>query len=118
MMLARIMGLKVLSPAGLRNLMQNGSVTVIDVNARQSWLHARVPGAVSLDPTTYSETDLPPHRDSILVFYCSNFMCRKAPNAARRAKAMGYGDVWVMSAGISGWLSASLPTEAGEIQRA
>ena len=117
-MFARLMGLEVISPAELRNLMQNESVTVIDVNSRQSWLRARVPGAVSLDPVAYSETDLPPHRDSILVFYCSNFMCRKAPNAARRAEAMGYRNVRVMSAGISGWLGASLPTEAGETQHA
>jgi len=26
---------------------------------------------------------------------------------------MGHGNVMVMSAGISGWLSAGLPTEAG-----
>ena len=117
-MFARLMGLEVISPAGLRNLMQNESVTVIDVNSRQSWLRARVPTAVSLDPVAYGENDLPPQRDSILVFYCSNFMCRKAPNAARRAQAMGYRNVRVMSAGISGWLGASLPTEAGETQHA
>ena len=115
-MFARLMGLEVISRAELRNLMQKESVTVIDVNSRQSWLRARVPGAVSLDPVAYSETDLPAHRDSILVFYCSNFMCRKAPNAARRANHMGYRNVRVMSAGISGWLGASLPTEAGETQ--
>jgi rhodanese-related sulfurtransferase len=117
-MFARLMGLEVISPAELRDLMQNESVTVIDVNLRQSWLRARVPGAVSLDPVAYGETDLPPHRDSILVFYCSNFMCRKAPHAACRAKAMGYRNVRVMSAGISGWLGASLPTEAGETRHA
>ena len=117
-MLARLMGLDVISPAGLQNLMQTESVTVIDVNSKQSWLRARIPGAVSLDPVAYVETDLPPNRDSILVFYCSGFMCRKAPNAARRAKAMGYQNVRVMSAGISGWVGASLPTEAGETQRA
>jgi len=47
------------------------------------------------------------------VFYCSNPLCRKAPSAARRAKQMGYTDVKVMSAGISGWLDAKLPTETG-----
>jgi rhodanese-related sulfurtransferase len=117
-MFARLMGLEVISPAELRNLMQNESVTVIDVNSRQSWLRARVPGALSLDPVAYTESDLPPDRDSTLVFYCSNFMCRKAPNAARRAKAMGYRNVKVMSTGISGWLTACLPTEAGEAQHA
>jgi rhodanese-related sulfurtransferase len=62
----------------------------------------------------YDENDLPADRDSTLVFYCSNFMCRKAPNAARRAKDMGYRNVYVMSAGISGWVGAPLPTESGE----
>ena len=61
-----------------------------------------------------NEGDLPPDKDSTLVFDCSSPMCRKAPNAARRAKKMGYSDVRVMTAGISGWLSAKLPTESGE----
>lgn len=43
---------------------------------------------------------------------CSNPLCRKAPNATRRAKQMGYHNVQVMSAGISGWLKAKLPTES------
>jgi hypothetical protein len=34
-------------------------------------------------------------------------MCRKAPNAARRTKDMGYRNVYVMSAGIGGWVGAS-----------
>ena len=61
---------------------------------------------------TYLSNDLPADRTAPLVFYCSNFLCRKAPNAARRAKAMGFTNVRVMSAGISGWISAGLPTES------
>lgn len=113
-MLARLMGLDVISPAELQDLLRKETVTVMDVNSRQSWLSARVPGAISLDPVAFGENDLPSNRNAALVFYCSGFLCRKAPNAARRAKAMGYQNVRVMSAGISGWLSASLPTEAGE----
>jgi rhodanese-related sulfurtransferase len=113
-MLARLMGLKTIKPHELQQLMQKQVVTVFDVNARQNWLAARVPGARSLDPVAYEESDLPADKNSMLVFYCSNFFCRKAPNAARRAKDMGYGNVYVMSAGISGWLSASLATESGE----
>ena len=113
-MFARLVGLSVISPGKLQQLMQKQPVSVVDVNSRQSWLAARVPGARPLDPMGYDENDLPADRDSTLVFYCSNFMCRKAPNAARRAKDMGYRDVYVMSAGISGWVGASLPTESGE----
>ena len=113
-MLARLMGLKVIKPYELDQLMHRQAVTIFDVNARQSWLAARVPGALSLDPAAYEAQDLPADKNSTLVFYCSNFLCRKAPNAAQRAKQMGYGNVSVMSAGITGWLSASLPTESGE----
>jgi rhodanese-related sulfurtransferase len=50
----------------------------------------------------------------MLVFYCSNLLCRNAPNGARRASGMGYRQVYVMSAGIKGWLDAALPIESGE----
>ncbi|MGA9768043.1 MAG: rhodanese-like domain-containing protein [Blastocatellia bacterium] len=113
-MFALLMGLKSISPDELHQLIQNQTVTVIDVNSRQSWIKAHVPGALNLDPADYNHSDLPPDKESSLVFYCSNPMCRKAPNAARRAKKMGYGNVKVMSAGITGWLATKLPTEGGE----
>ncbi len=113
-MFARLMGLKTVSPGGLHQMIQEQQVTVIDVDSRQSWTKARVPGALNLDPADFNASDLPPDKESSLVFYCSNPLCRKAPNAARRAKKMGYSNVKVMSAGISGWLAAKLPTEGGE----
>lgn len=113
-MFAQLMGLKTISPGALHQMMQEQQVTVIDVNSRQSWIKAQVPGALNLDPTNYNASDLPPDKESSLVFYCSNPLCRKAPNEARRAKKMGYRNVKVMSAGISGWLASMLPTEGGE----
>jgi len=113
-MLALLMGLKTISPHELQELMRGKQATIFDVNSRQSWMKAHVPGALNIDPTAYQDSDLPADRNSTLVFYCSNPLCRKAPNAARRAKSMGYNNVRVMSAGISGWLSAQLPTESGE----
>ncbi len=113
-MFAWLMGIKTLSPTKLNELIQDKRATAIDVNSRQSWVKARVPGARNLDPAGYDEQSLPADKDSLLVFYCSNPLYRKAPNAARRAKQMGYRNVQVMSAGISGWLDAQLPTESGE----
>ena len=113
-MFAILMGLKTISPDDLNAIMQTRKVNVIDVNSQQSWVKARVPGALHLDPANYNDTDLPANKLAGLVFYCSNPLCRKAPNAARRAEKMGYGDVQVMSAGISGWLSKGLPTQSGE----
>jgi rhodanese-related sulfurtransferase len=114
-MFARLMGLKTISPYGLHRLAQDhAQVFVIDVNSPQSWMKARVPGARNLDPVNYKDSELPSDKNDVLVFYCSNPMCRKAPNAARRARKIGYSNVHVMSAGISGWLAAKLPVESGE----
>jgi rhodanese-related sulfurtransferase len=113
-MIAQLMGLKTISPRDLHPLVRDRQVTTFDVNSRQSWMDAHVPGARHIDPIEFQERDLPTDRHAALVFYCSNPLCRKAPNAARRAKKMGYDDVRVMSAGISGWLAADLPTESGE----
>ena len=108
------MGLSTISPRDLQRRMQIESIVAIDVNARASWLSARVPGARHLDPVVFTATDLPPELGMMLVFYCSGPLCRKAPNAAKRAKSMGYSNSSVMPAGISGWMAAGLATEAGE----
>ncbi len=112
-MIARLMGLKTITPAELSQLVDDKRATVMDVNSRASWNEAHVPGARNLDPAAFGEGDLPADQKSMLVFYCSNPFCSKAPNAARRAGKMGYGDVRVMSAGISGWIKQKLPTERG-----
>lgn len=109
-MFARLMGLKTISPRQLQDVL--ATVSVYDVNSPQSWMEAHVPGAVHLDPIAFTGGDLPADKASPLVFYCSNLLCRKAPNAARRAEGMGYTDVRVMSAGISGWMTAGLPVDA------
>ena len=111
-MFAKLMGLRTIKPAELDQLSSTGGVAVIDVNAPQSWKEAHVPGAVNLDAAAFEASDLPADKTVPVVFYCSNPLCRKAPNAARRAKAMGYGNVRVMSAGIRGWIGAGLPTSA------
>ena len=112
-MMALLMGLKSVSPADLHGLVREGKVSVFDVNSPQSWGKAHVPGAANLDHEKYAEADLPADKRAALVFYCSNPLCRKAPLAAKRAKRMGYEDVRVLSAGITGWVAAGLPTEAG-----
>ncbi len=103
-----------ISPHALHRLIGDGDVHVIDVNSRASWREAHVPGARNLDPAAFAASELPADPGTPLVFYCSNRMCRKAPNAARRAHRMGYRNVRVMTAGIRGWLGAALPTERAQ----
>lgn len=112
-MFARFFGVTSIAPRDLQGLMQREPVIIIDVNSHQSWSAARVPGARHLDPVGFDASDLPGDKQAHIVFYCSNFLCRKAPAAARHATTLGYTRVQVMSAGIKGWIDASLPTESG-----
>ncbi len=67
-----------------------------------------IPGAVLL--SSYRDYDpaaeLPADAARRLVFYCYSPMCSAASDAARRAQEAGHADVWVMEAGIQGWLEA------------
>lgn len=113
-MMARLFGLRTIDPAALAQRLGEGGIAVFDVNSRESWRRAHVPGARPLDPQSFVADDLQAERTASLVFYCSNPLCRKAPLAARRAKQMGFEDVRVLSAGITGWMAAGLRTEAGQ----
>jgi rhodanese-related sulfurtransferase len=113
-MMAFLMGQKTISPAALHARLREATARAFDLNSRQSYLSARVPGATLLEPGAWPESALPEDKAATLVFYCSNPFCRKAPLAARRAVKLGYRDVLVLSAGIQGWLDAGLPVESSE----
>jgi ribosomal protein S18 acetylase RimI-like enzyme len=52
--------------------------------------------------------------DDSAVLFVYPLALESAPNAARRAKRMGDGNVWSTPAGISGRVAAKLSTESGE----
>ncbi|MEO5686483.1 MAG: rhodanese-like domain-containing protein [Burkholderiaceae bacterium] len=84
-MYALFYGLESISPAALHSALQAGSIQLLDMNARGRWEQAHVPGARHL-AVEFGRADLPADSSTSLVFYCSNLLCRKAPDAARRAR--------------------------------
>jgi rhodanese-related sulfurtransferase len=107
-MMALLMGLKTVSCQELHERMARESLTIVDVNALHSWRSARIPGAIHL-PVEFDGAALPQDPSAGIVFYCSNPLCRKAPIAAKRAEKMGYSNVAVLSAGITGWTRGRFP---------
>ncbi len=63
-MFALLMGLKTISPGRLQRMRQEQPVTVVDVNSPQSWMKARVPGALNLDPASFRDGDLPADKEA------------------------------------------------------
>jgi rhodanese-related sulfurtransferase len=110
-MFTKLFGLPTISVETVAVRLGQCDFFVFDINPDRVWVDGHVPGACNLDPGDYTESDLPQNKDATLVFYCAGPMCPAAPGAAWRAKRMGYQNVFVMSAGISGWLEQNLPVE-------
>ncbi len=110
--LPTLMNLESISTEELKGICSNDNVHIYDMNDAMRWQQNHVPGAVNLDPENFTEQDLASDKDSTLIFYCSNPMCRKAPNTAKKVKGMGFNDVRVLSAGITGWMSDGYEVES------
>jgi len=91
---------------------QGADLTLCDANSSDTREREGViPGAVLL--SNYRDYDpvaeLPGDKGAKLVFYCHSEYCGAAGDAARKAIAAGYRDVWVMAPGIQGWKQAGKP---------
>ena len=103
---------KELAVADVAALLSAKSATILDANDVDTRKEQGVvPGAVLLSSSRdYALSELPPAKDTKLVFYCGGTACRASDKAAKRAADAGYADVSVMRAGIRGWKSAGQAT--------
>jgi rhodanese-related sulfurtransferase len=106
-------GLPVLTPLDVLLRLNQPDFFVFDSNPEYVFLHHRIPGARLLDPRDFTEYELPTDPDASLLFYSSGPLCGAGTHAARRARKMGYPHVFVMTAGITGWIQSGCPVERG-----
>ncbi len=63
-----------------------------------------VPGAIKLSSyDQYALSELPQDKQTLLIFYCYNWLCTASDEAAGRAIKAGYTNVARMPDGITGW---------------
>lgn len=91
-------------------LVDAGTHTIFDVNSPQRYAQGHLPGAVNIAKDAVAAS-LPDDTDAPVLFYCGSSTCQAAPNAATYAASLGYTDVSVLGAGISGWEQAGQPTQ-------
>jgi rhodanese-related sulfurtransferase len=89
------------------------SVYIYDANDRESYLKGHIPGAKWVQYNAVTAAELPPAKDARLIFYCYNSQCGASEQAAARAMALGFRNVWRMPEGIQGWRAAKMPIVAG-----
>lgn len=110
---AYLIGLPVLTPADVLVRLNHVDFYVFDCNPSSVFTHHHLPGAVHIDPLRFTEYDLPTDRRASLLFYSSGPLCGAGTHAARMARKMGYPYVFVMVAGLTGWLREGGPVEKG-----
>jgi rhodanese-related sulfurtransferase len=88
-------------------------VAIFDNNGQEMYMQGHVPGARSVGYDSVTAEVLPTDRAAKLVFYCASEQCTACHTAARQAVTLGYTNVWILPAGISGWRAANRPVVAG-----
>jgi rhodanese-related sulfurtransferase len=88
-------------------------LAVFDANDRETYDAGHVPGATWVHYDSVTAEVLPADTSAPVVFYCGGPTCGAAPTAAETAISLGYTNVSVMRAGISGWREAGQPVETG-----
>jgi len=89
-------------------------LAVFDANSREHFDEQHVPGAVWVDHDAVTREQLPEDPTAPVVFYCYNEQCSASHVAAEDAIALGFTNVSVMGAGISGWVAAGQPVESAQ----
>ena len=74
-----------LSVQEVAELMAQGEAVIIDVNPRRRWASGHVPGAINLDPSEFTEADIPADKGMSVIFYCSDADGSTSRYAARKA---------------------------------
>ena len=106
-----VSGIETVTVDDVAALLSDKRVHIYDANSARRFAQGHVPGAVHLPLDEINRSRLPADTAARLIFYCWNGICDSSHEAAERATSLGYTNVSVMSAGISGWTKAGKPME-------
>jgi rhodanese-related sulfurtransferase len=102
-----------ISVKDVNKLAASKSAVIIDVNGDESFKAGHVPGALNYAAIENNlAAKLPKQKDALIIAYCGNPKCGAYLRAAKAAEKLGYTNIKHMSAGIAGWKSAGMKTEA------
>jgi rhodanese-related sulfurtransferase len=97
-------------PAELKQLLDKGEVTLIDIREVHENQAERLAGGLLAPLSTFGQS-VPKEQSGPAVFYCRTGN-RTGKNAALWLET-GYGPVYHLVGGIEGWKAAGLPVERG-----
>lgn len=87
-------------------------LVILDSRRQEEYAKGHIEGAISLLDTDMTEDDLALHTSSKttpLLFYCNGERCLRSSNAATRAAAWGYQQIYWFRGGWEEWMRKELP---------
>ncbi len=104
-----------ISLTDLKEKMEAGEVTLLDVNGTKKYTQTHIPGAIDFRANKDEIASmLPEDKDALIVAYCGGPSCSAYKAGLKAAQKLGYTNVRHLSLGISGWIKAGEVTEAAE----
>ena len=90
-------------------------LVVVDARNTEEYQEVHIKGAISIPEPKWDEYKhlLPAGKSAPIVFYCNGVKCGKSKKAAKKAAAMGYGNIWVYAEGMPVWEEKGMPIYAG-----
>lgn len=106
-------GYKVLTPAGLTQLVNRESALLIDMSSIQDYEKGHIPGAkhVAMSQFDPEGKDLAKARELPVAIYCKSGQTSAA--AAKRLGKAGFKHVYALDGGLRAWTEAQLPLARG-----
>lgn len=100
-----------ISIEALSSEIDKASVILIDVNGSKYYAKGHIPGAIDYHTQKESLAEaLGDDLEALIVVYCGGPYCSAYDAPAREIRELGFTNVKHLSAGISGWIGAGMPT--------
>ena len=102
-----------ISRTELRDLIDAGSVTVVEALPAEYYEQGHLPGAINIPHTEVRDLapSLLPDKDAQIVVYCANLPCPNSGIATHVLGKLGYTNVRDYAEGKADWTEAGLPLE-------
>lgn len=98
-----------LSPAEIRQKLQDGSILLVDVREPQEHQAERIEGAVLAPLSTFDPRKLPDAKGRDIVFHCG--IGKRSEAAVSRCLEQGLAHNKHLAGGLQAWKAAGLPTK-------
>lgn len=97
----------VITHADLKQMVQQDQRMFLLIDARnpEEYQEAHIPGAINIPEKKFSHYEgmLPSDKNTKLVFYCNGVKCGKSKKSAKKARKLGYKNIFVYAEGMPVW---------------